>query len=81
MIKLMALLGLAMLGAACTTVRTYDRNGDLTGTCRITGVFRGGGQCLGYANDAGVPRREARSAKPAKKSDQPADIYDFGRGE
>lgn len=58
--KKTALLGLALaalLTSACTTVTTYDRDGNKTGKCQITGLLRKGGECIGYANDT---RREAR---------------------
>lgn len=45
------LVGLSLLASACTTVRTYDRDGNVTGMCRVTGLLRKGGECIGYAND------------------------------
>ena len=42
---------LAVLSSACTTVRTYNAAGDVTGSCRISGFpTKHGGQCIGYAN-------------------------------
>ena len=69
MIKYLALSCLALFGSACTTVTTYDRNGHLTGSCRISGLSYKGGQCIGQANDGGVQRREVR-AQPSRKAPQ-----------
>lgn len=78
-----AILLVVVLTAGCTTVRTYDRNGDLTGSCRIRGLFRGGGSCVGYANDEGVARRDTRSFKSVQKTAKPMtnvdDVYIGGR--
>lgn len=53
--KLLFLLSLAVLASGCTTVSTYDHNGDLIGRCKITGFLRKGGQCLGQANGQNAP--------------------------
>lgn len=41
---------LMLLSAGCTTVRVYDKDGNVSGTCRITGFIRRGGLCIGHAN-------------------------------
>lgn len=64
MVKTLTLLGLSLLVSACTTVRTYDREGNMTGMCRVTGLMRKGGQCVGYANDAAYVRKAAVATKP-----------------
>lgn len=82
MVKYLTLAGLALVASACTTVRTFDRNGDITGTCRIRGLFRGGGQCVGYANDDGVARRDTKAFKAVQKTVKPVatdDLYTGGR--
>lgn len=81
--KTALLLVVVLTAAGCTTVRTFDRNGDLTGMCRVSGLFRGGGSCLGYANDDGVARRDTRAFKAAQKTAKPVaqtdDLYIGGR--
>lgn len=48
--KTIILVVLAALTAACTTVTTYDRDGKLLGSCKVSGLMRAGGQCVGHAN-------------------------------
>lgn len=45
-----ALLLLLILTQGCTTVRSFDSDGHVIGMCRITGLLRTGGQCIGYSN-------------------------------
>lgn len=49
--KLFILISLALFGSGCTTVTTYDANGNMLGKCQVTGILRKGGQCIGYANN------------------------------
>lgn len=54
--KVAAVLILTLL-AGCTTVTTYDRGGNLIGSCRVSGLTKRGGSCFGYANgEVGVSR-------------------------
>lgn len=50
---LMLVLIVACLTSACTTVRTYDKDGNLLGWCRVSGFTKKGGQCIGHANGEG----------------------------
>lgn len=47
--------------AACTTVTTYDREGNLLGSCKVSGLMRAGGQCVGHAD--GAAPKAAQEAK------------------
>lgn len=47
--KTAILLLVALVAAGCTTVRTYDRHGDPTGSCTVSGLSKRGGSCIGYA--------------------------------
>ena len=48
--KMIPLILIAALGA-CTTVKTFDGNGNVTGKCRVVGFpFIINGHCEGNAN-------------------------------
>lgn len=50
------LVALALLATGCTTVRTYDKDGNILGTCRVSGITKRGGTCVGRANGEAAVR-------------------------
>lgn len=59
--KKIILIVIAAATAACTTVTTYDREGNLLGSCKVSGLMRAGGQCVGHAD--GAAPKTAQEAK------------------
>ena len=47
---LVVTVAVALTASACSTVRTYDRDGNMTGKCKVSGLLLRGGSCVGYAN-------------------------------
>lgn len=71
--KIAIVVCLALLSSACTTVRTYDREGTLTGSCEVSGLFHRGGECIGYANGEGKAQAVSavRVASPGQLATRP----------